>query len=463
VPTLLALGWAAVWPFAAGCQSGAQQDLVARELRLQEDKIYAMEDYLTQYQQLVCKYRSENAALRQRLAEDYYDGDNLPEPQKAPRAGSERTTPHSGTSIENRETPGGEGERPPSREIEIEMPDVPPLEGATSSESGSTEVVAAAHYEAPELDYGGTASPGGKPVQKVPGKARVQAIIDPSRTSESQDAQDRPSTPASNSALRLHGEVVASNLGAGPRLVVNVESTDETQTAAAFDGDVSLMLLVNHGANGDETLARWDFGREDVQAAKEAAAKPEAMQFFLELPADTPIVDSTELWIRFLGHNTSKLLAHANVNLAIPGVFASAQSSEAQVADAAPPASEAAEENVTSIPARIAASIVEGEWSIARPGEPANLPSPEERLNGGWRTSSEPIAVVAQASAVAAPARPVVQQASHVEDLAEAKPTPTYKQPTWSPDRPGKSAAKANRGASRDAALSQQPAWSATR
>jgi hypothetical protein len=470
VPTLLALGWAALWPLAAGCQSGAQQDLVARELRLQEDKIYAMEDYLTQYQQLVCKYRSENAALRRRMADEYYDGHELPEPQKAPRADGERTAPPGGTSIETRETPGADGEQPPSREIEMELPDVPPLEGSTSNEADSTQVVAAAHYEsgAYESVKSAETAPAATAIKKDRGKssgrARVQAIIDPSRTNELQEAKDHQSAPDSNSPLRLHGEIVANNLGAGPRLVVNIESVDETRTNAEFDGDVSLMLLVNHGADGDEKLARWDFAREDVQAAKEAAAKPGAMQFFLELPAETPIVESTELWVRVVGHDASKLLAHADVDLARPGLFASAERNEAQMADAAPPASDAAADNVMSIPARIAASFVEGEWSIARPGEPANLPSPEELVNGGWRTSSEAIAVVAQASAVAVPALSVVQQASHIEGLAESKPARMYKQPTWSPDRPSKLATQSDNGrASVNPALSQRPAWSATR
>ena len=47
----------------AGCQSGGQSDLVTRELRMQEDQIYAMEDYLSQYQQLLCELRAENARL----------------------------------------------------------------------------------------------------------------------------------------------------------------------------------------------------------------------------------------------------------------------------------------------------------------------------------------------------------------------------------------------------------------
>ena len=40
---------------------------------MQEDQIYAMQDYMQQYQQLVCQYRSENASLRRQLAEGHAD------------------------------------------------------------------------------------------------------------------------------------------------------------------------------------------------------------------------------------------------------------------------------------------------------------------------------------------------------------------------------------------------------
>jgi len=61
----LALAATLVVVLLSGCQNGnSQRDLVARELRMQEDKIYAMEDYINEYQQLLCKYRSENAALK---------------------------------------------------------------------------------------------------------------------------------------------------------------------------------------------------------------------------------------------------------------------------------------------------------------------------------------------------------------------------------------------------------------
>jgi hypothetical protein len=449
VPALFALGWLAVWPLVfallTGCQSGAQQDLVARELRMHEDQIYAMEDYITQYQQLVCKYRSENAELRRRLADDYYDGGQLPAPRQTPRAGSSPTGPSGGTSIEIRETPGPEGQQPPSREIEIDLPDVPPLEGSTFDESNAQEIVSAVHLEPKTMSSGEVASAAGKHREsfstKKPGMARAQKFIDQSKSS-----------------LRLHGEVVARDLGGGPRLVVNVERVDELENSGAFDGEASLMLVAPDRPPSQQSLARWDFGPEDVRVAREDAGDERTLRFYLELPAETPIDQSTELWVRLVPHSGEKLLAHTNIDLALPGGFAtSTESATNQMTADDLSVAALASDGATSTSARPSTNVLEGDWSIARPGQPAILPSAEEILTGGWRTSSEPITAVVQANAIARPGPPAVRQALHVENNIASRPAPTYKAPTWSPERSSNSAAGS------DSTVEQSPAWSATR
>jgi hypothetical protein len=449
VPTLIALGWLAVWPLMAGCQSGAQQDLIARELRMHEDQIYAMEDYLTQYQQLVCKYRSENAALRKQLADDYYDEGRLPAPRDVPGATGGQTTPPGGTSIEIRETPGREGQQPPSREIEIDLPEVPPLEGSTSDESGSQEIIRAVHLEPETTDYGEAASAAGQPPHnrsaKSPGMARVQQIIDQSKT-----------------PLRLHGEVVASDPVGGPRLIVNVECTDDLASAGTFEGEASLMLLAPNKPRSQQSLARWDFSAADVETSREDADDERTMRFYLELPADTPIDESTELWVRLVPRQGDKLLAHTNVDFGMPGRFGLSAGAAGWLGQR-PSMSQKSWGDAPDTPAHATASILESDWSIARPGEPANLPSAEEILTGGWRTSSEPISVAAQTNALAKPERPVVRQAVYTADRSESKPAPTYKAPTWSPDRSPEFAIESDSEDSRDTAISNHPAWSATR
>src|SRR5215211_3933533 len=66
-----------------GCQSNAERDLIARDRRMQEDQMWAMQDYIQQYQQLVCRFRSENASLRRQLNDDRSGatGEPLPVPR----------------------------------------------------------------------------------------------------------------------------------------------------------------------------------------------------------------------------------------------------------------------------------------------------------------------------------------------------------------------------------------------
>jgi hypothetical protein len=270
--------------------------------------------------------------------------------------------------------------------------------------------------------------------------ARAQKIVDQSKTS-----------------LRLHGEVVAGDSGGGPRLVVNVEHADDLPDGTLV-GEASLMLLVPDRPPDQQNLARWDFSAEEVQTAREDADDLRTMRFYLELPANTPIDRSTELWVRLVPRDGEKLLAHTNIDLGLPGRFASSTGSAANQTTAETP-SVAELSGATSIIARPSINMLEGDWSIARPGEPANLPSAEEILTGGWRTSSEPVAVVAQASAIAKPQSTAVRQAGHVEDGIASRPAPTYKAPTWSPERSSNSAADTEGTATQ----SSHPTWSASR
>ena len=52
----------------SGCHGGPKTDVIERELRWQEDQIYALEDYLMEYQAKVRRLRCENQTLRQSLA-----------------------------------------------------------------------------------------------------------------------------------------------------------------------------------------------------------------------------------------------------------------------------------------------------------------------------------------------------------------------------------------------------------
>ena len=161
-----------------------QYDLVARELRMQEDQLYAMEDYLDQYQQLVCKYRSENAALRRQLAENGVDAGN---DRAAARERTPRTPERPADRIDRERR--DRTEQPPP---DIESPEMPPLEDDDVQRRRLGTDPARTHGES-------TAAAG----ESHDG---CRQSVDARRSHSNRCRSQRPSS----SDVWLHGEVVAN-------------------------------------------------------------------------------------------------------------------------------------------------------------------------------------------------------------------------------------------------------------
>ena len=97
------------WP-SLGCQNNSERDIIARDRRMQEDQIYAMQDYVQQYQQLVCRYRSENASLRRQLSQGHADDSYDDQPQPMPATRSRRPARNS-PQFESPRTPPADNSR----------------------------------------------------------------------------------------------------------------------------------------------------------------------------------------------------------------------------------------------------------------------------------------------------------------------------------------------------------------
>jgi hypothetical protein len=440
--THLALGLLLFALVLAGCRSNAQQDLIARELRMQEDQLYAMEDYISQYQQLVCKYRSENAALRRQMADGYYEGDvdELPRPGTSVRPGDERRGP----TFRAPQAP--QRNEPASDDIQIQVPEVPPLEGSTSTQRKS-QVATASYNETSEYDGSAASTRLSSP---------KSAAVEETATAQSSTA-DQPSNEVS-----LRGEVIVNDSGGGPRLMVDVERLDEAGHGTAFVGTLSLLLLERIEENVPQNLARWDFSAADVRSAAEPSAGKHAMRFYLELPTAPATGNPTEVWVRLLPRDGAKLLAHAEIDLRQPGDFASNHAPPPTgSSQAAPLVTKSSSTNeLSSEPPSASSTSGKGEWTTARSDQLAQLANGTDA--GSWRASSEPMPVVQSSFATAPVSRPV-QRAAFFDSIQATKPVRTYARPTWSPDRSESAASRPESGAGQRTAVTQRPVWSDTR
>ncbi len=389
--------------------------------------MWAMQDYLQQYQQLVCQFRSENASLRRQLSE-LQSGTAVDRSiQSTPRTPITPPIRNEAPTQPNSASPTMD--QPPPSAPAVESPDIPPLGQSNSRRAYNglhmfAESAGDDHY------------------------AQLASHELPAAATES----------ATSSDVLLSGEVVSNDNG-GRRLIVDIESFNRSGRVAKFDGEVSLALLTSEGGV-QHRLARWDFGPNEVAAAVNANATEPTMRFAIQLPSDTKVDGPTELWAKLAPSNGARLFSHAKVNLDKPGVFSSRTdkvwaSEEAAVAAsyAEIPAESATvdtpiESSETTEPP---ATFNESAWSTAQPGQPATLPVEPEGMSGGWRAASGPAPTIANKSEPLPRHR---QELPKLPPAAPPKPAPTKvtQKPSWAPERPGTIPSHAAR-----------PTWSATR
>lgn len=439
-PTVRLRVAALVFLCVAGCQTNSERDLIARDRRMQENQIYALQDYIQQYQQLVCRYRSENASLRRQMAEGAVVEPSTNERSVLPPTKPSRPagkTPEFQTPI----PPGvKEPSPPPPTTPELEVPAVPPLKSTSAGGESSH----------------GSAGADGEPT----------ASTSPQIVLASYDQQE--STTVSPNEVLLYGKVVANDSGGGPRVMVDVVPPAASGGAESFDGKVSLLLLAETMNGRKRSLGRWDFSRDDVRAARHSRADETTLRFFVELPARTPMSEATQLWVRLVPRDGGKFLTHAGIDFSHPGEFSSIVkpppqervaavrpsdeamspgSTEAVASESPgpePAVTTAAYEEMSLASNDVATSLNQSSWSVAQPGKPANLPAEATGPSGhgGWRMSSEPLSTIVEGttavSTQTASQPPVVKSLPSRDDESSAAvtdDTPPAKRPSWAAER----------------------------
>jgi hypothetical protein len=419
----------------AGCHGGAQTDIAEREMRWQEDQIYAMEDYISEYQQLLCQYRAENSALKRQLA-------------------CGQPTQQSGTQIKR-----DQQKIKDTQEIihDVLPSEVPPLINTMPPPSGANQPP----EFGPDLEYRRSRrlTPGIRrtALEERPEQSTEQLVrrpeqprpaAEPLALDEAFEGEEAPeescASPEPFQSVVVRGDVLPQNGEHGPRLLVEVEPLGASGGPAEFAGGLSLMVLDTNGEK-PRGVARWDFSPEQLAKLVGEDAGP-TMEFPLQLPAGTPIDQPLQIWARLVPTGAEKVLAHADVHLDQPGPFSSVRPHPVALRQqATPPVAEAAPDSATEKDQVVndSVSLSTGDWDgwqVARPDQVDDTSPSRQAPESQWRKSTQPIPTSINYG------RPIIASAeakSAAEDrLARRTKATDAKPPTWSPQRDGDSTDK---------------------
>jgi hypothetical protein len=397
---------------AAGCQSGVERDVVQREMRQQEDQIYALEDYLSEYQQLLCDARSENEQLKQQMVKGQFRDDNSS--GKANGGSARPSRPATSPS-----TPPGV--REPEVAPRIAPPVVPPLDL-------SEPVV-------PPLKDQSAHEPEQHAREIQPAAAEIEVVGEVA------------------TAVVLRGEVELDDQTDGPRVLAEVEPVDDAGQLVNFRGRLSLMVLDPVAIEREQQLARWDFEPKDLGQLAKRAKHGTSFEFPLQLPAEVPKDRPLELWVRLLPEDGEKVLGRTTLDLSRAGRFASVEVKPATKKTGSSPVRVATAESDVKPerPAthhRIDTDVRQSGWQTARPGELAKPQAAAATASAEWKLATRPIPE--------AESRPVVESMPVRSFLPPSTTNDRYgdaEAPDWSPERPDGGATTSP----------QTPAWSPTR
>lgn len=282
--TALVVCWCAV--SLVGCRNNAsQRDAYIRDLRMHEDQIYELQDYMTEYQFLLREQRKENARLRKQLAEQSSD-DTVIEVEVDEESLLDIPTDreeNGDTILPNIDL----GEPVPSEELE----QIPAGDAGRRRGGSRTQLTSAT----------ATASDNGA----------QSAVFEP---------PPRPTELATSCAMYAEQMPLEPNTEEGPAigLMAIVEPLTTDGSAGYFTGELSLMLVDPLAPDDEWEISRWDYTPEEVELAWRDHAR-RVLDLPLAVPSSAPLGRPLELWVRLISsEGDRKILCSTAVTLADP-------------------------------------------------------------------------------------------------------------------------------------------------
>lgn len=296
-----------------GCNNGRQlqADIYQRELRMQEDRIYQLEDCVEEYQAIVRGYRMEVAELKGNGATAKGSKTNPPTIIKPLDGGDSNLQFQAPSQVVDEAptfspTPADAEELAPTFTPERETLPLP------------DETVKEAPPFIPQSYEESIPSP---LVVLTPDDKTAIELVSPAEKESAQKAQE-PSLPPSSTepslAQRPIGIAISIRNGSPSEsgmatIMANCRLLDKGLSLEDFKGEVSIMLADPSVVGSPKRIARWDYTAEEIQQAwqlRPNKSQNEVIELPLILPKHLPTDRTLEVWVRLLEPNGKKRLAN---------------------------------------------------------------------------------------------------------------------------------------------------------
>jgi hypothetical protein len=318
---------AAVVLCCLGCKSDLSQQLLERELRMQEDQIYQLQDELQDKCARLDRAAGENTSLKKQLGFGENDG---PSPRRGP------LLPPGGQPAPSiRSGPSQPLLVPPA----IDIPGVrPPAGGPAAPPAGSPPVpgTVPGTISPPKLDgipplpteprFPGATAPGTSS-SVMPVSATLAATGDPTGAAPARIATDsaaRPMTPWTDPTAdppegqRLSHEESLADAGRITHLIVNpgrtacfdgdgdgfsdglaivIEPRDGDERLVTAAGDVSISVFDSGGPTGAAPVAHWDIPAREAVGHFRRTSRNRGLHFVLRWPGPPPRGDHVRVQV----------------------------------------------------------------------------------------------------------------------------------------------------------------------
>lgn len=362
---------------ALGCKVSKQDvELLERDLRIQEDEIYALQDCVDGYQKKLESCRSENRALRTALAAKGGASDDFLPPSVPSGPAFD---PGQGGQLPSAGEPGFPRELDPGQ-----LPEAPPFSPPTISPPGlpADEGVAPGDLIEPLPDDAGAALPAratgstalvGHTAPRTQGKSPRSSLLNRLASANNEDppvadpVHDLEVTEITLNRMLTGGMNHDHRNGDEGILIVIEPRNAKNQIVQAF-GAISIVLLDPALEGEAARVARWDFTQQELEHRFRTRQFGRGLQLDLPWPGDAPQHSDLHLFVRFVADDGRKLIVDRELKIDPPGGGAEGGWVPATRSHLAVEQGESAEEVELTQP-----NVVEQTTIVPRP-LPANAP-----------------------------------------------------------------------------------------